>query len=194
MTETRNKRMIVALTGASGICYGVRALELLQSVGVETHLIVSKAAERTLHEETDLTIKAVKALAHTIYPVQDIGAAVASGSFLTEGMIVAPCSVKTMGEIACGITNSLVSRAADVVLKERRRLVLMVRETPLHTGHLRTMTKLSEMGAIIAPPVPAFYASPKNLDEMVTFTVGRTLDLFDIHLEGLARWGGGRSS
>jgi len=189
MTETRNKRMIVALTGASGVCYGVRALELLQSVGVETHLIVSKAAERTLHEETDITIKAVKALAHTIYPVQDIGAAVASGSFLTEGMIVAPCSVKTMGEIACGITNSLVSRAADVVLKERRRLVLMVRETPLHTGHLRTMTKLSEMGAIIAPPVPAFYASPKTLDEMITFTVGRTLDLFDIHLDGLARWG-----
>jgi len=181
--------MIVAITGASGVCYGVRALELLASVGIETHLVMSKAAERTLHEEMDLTSKAVKALATTVYPVQDIGAAIASGSFLTMGMIVAPCSVKTMGEIATGITSSLVSRAADVVLKERRRLVLMVRETPLHTGHLRTMTKLSEMGAIIAPPVPAFYAKPGSLDQMVTFTVGRTLDLFDVHLEGLPRWG-----
>lgn len=187
--ETRNRRMIVAITGASGVCYGVRALELLASVGIETHLVMSKAAERTLHEEMDLTSKAVKALATTVYPVQDIGAAIASGSFLTMGMIVAPCSVKTMGEIATGITSSLVSRAADVVLKERRRLVLMVRETPLHTGHLRTMTKLSEMGAIIAPPVPAFYAKPGSLDQMVTFTVGRTLDLFDVHLEGLPRWG-----
>jgi len=189
MSKTRNKRMIVALTGASGVCYGVRTLELLKQSGVETHLVVSKAAERTLHEETELTIKQVKALADTVYPVQDIGAAIASGSFLTEGMIVAPCSVKTMGEIATGITSSLVSRAADVVLKERRRLVLMVRETPLHTGHLRTMTKLSEMGAVIAPPVPAFYAAPKSIDEMVTFTAARALDLFDIHIDGLARWG-----
>jgi len=189
MSKTRKKRMIIALTGASGVAYGVRILELLNEAGVETHLVVSKAAERTLHEETDFNIKAVKELAHTLYPVQDIGAAIASGSFLTEGMIVAPCTVKTMGEIATGITNSLISRAADVVLKERRRLVLMVRETPLHTGHLRTMTKLSEMGAIIAPPVPAFYARPSSLDEMVTFTAGRVLDLFDIHIDGLSRWG-----
>jgi len=189
MSKTRSKRMIVALTGASGVCYGVRILELLKQSGVETHLVISKAAERTLHEETELTIKQVKALADKVYPVQDIGAAIASGSFLTEGMIIAPCSVKTMGEIATGITSSLVSRAADVVLKERRRLVLMVRETPLHTGHLRTMTKLSEMGAVIAPPVPAFYALPKSIDEMVTFTAARALDLFDIHIDGLARWG-----
>jgi flavin prenyltransferase len=188
MLETRCNKIIVALTGASGVCYGVRALELLQEADVETHLVVSKAAERTLKEETTYRIKDIKAMASKVYPVQDIGAAIASGSFLTKGMIIAPCSVKTMGEIATGITSSLVSRAADVVLKERRRLVLMVRETPLHTGHLRTMTKLSEMGAIIAPPVPAFYAKPQTLDEMVTFTVGRTLDLFDIHVKGLARW------
>jgi len=157
--------------------------------GIETHLVVSKAAERTLHEETELTVKAVKELATVVYPVQDIGAAIASGSFLTMGMIVAPCSVKTMGEIATGITSSLISRAADVVLKERRRLVLMVRETPLHTGHLRTMTKLSEMGAVIAPPVPAFYAKPASLDQMVSFTVSRALDLFDIHMDDMPRWG-----
>ena len=188
-TDASGKKMIVAITGASGVCYGVRTLEMLRDAGSETHLVMSKAAERTLNEETEYTVKAVKALAHTIYPAQDIGAAIASGSFLTAGMIIAPCSVKTMGEIATGITSSLVSRAADVVLKERRRLVLMVRETPLHTGHLRTMTKLSEMGAIIAPPVPAFYAKPASLDEMVSFTVGRALDLFDIHVDGLARWG-----
>lgn len=180
----------MALTGASGVCYGVRVLELLKEAGIETHLVMSKAAERTLHEEMDVTVKAVKALADVCYPVQDIGAAIASGSFLTEGMIVAPCSIKTMGEIATGITNSLVSRAADVVLKERRRLVLMVRETPFHTGHLRTMTKLSEMGAVIAPPVPSFYAKPANIDEMITYTAGRALDLFDANIQGLSRWEG----
>jgi 4-hydroxy-3-polyprenylbenzoate decarboxylase len=183
--------MIVALTGASGVCYGVRLLELLRAEGVETHLVLSKAAERTLHEETDITIKEVKALADVVYPAADIGAAIASGSFVTAGMIIAPCSVKTMGEIATGITSSLVSRAADVVLKERKRLVLMVRETPLHTGHLRTMTKLSEMGAIIAPPVPSFYAKPESIEDMVTYTAARALDLFDIHVGGLPRWQGG---
>jgi len=191
MAETRKKRMIVALTGASGVCYGVRLLELLRAEGVETHLVLSKAAERTLHEETDITIKDVKALADVVYPAADIGAAIASGSFVTAGMIIAPCSVKTMGEIATGITSSLVSRAADVVLKERKRLVLMVRETPLHTGHLRTMTKLSEMGAIIAPPVPSFYAKPGSIEDMVTYTAARALDLFDIHVGGLPRWQGG---
>jgi len=189
MSKTRNKRMIVALTGASGVCYGVKILELLKQAEIETHLVVSKAAERTLHEETDVSIKTVKALADVQYPVQDIGAAIASGSFITEGMIIAPCSVKTMGEVATGITSSLISRAADVVLKERRKLVLMVRETPLHTGHLRTMTKLSEMGAIVAPPVPAFYARPKSLDDMITYTAARALDLFNIPTPGMARWG-----
>lgn len=191
MAETRKKRMIVALTGASGVVYGVRMLELLKEQGIETHLVTSKAAERTLHEETDFSIKEVKALADVVYPAADIGAAIASGSFVTEGMIIAPCSIKTMGEIATGITSSLVSRAADVILKERRRLVLMVRETPLHTGHLRTMTKLSEIGAIIAPPVPSFYAKPDSIEDMVTYTAARALDLFDIHLDGLPRWQGG---
>jgi len=190
MPENRIKKVIVAITGASGVCYGVKALEMLAQQNVETHLVMSKAAERTLHEEMDTTIKQVKALAHTVYPVQDIGAAIASGSFVTDGMLVAPCSIKTMGEIATGITSSLVSRAADVVLKERRRLVLMVRETPLHTGHLRTMTKLSEIGTIIAPPVPAFYNKPASLDDMVTFSVGRVLDLFDIEVPDLPRWQG----
>ncbi|MEX0300357.1 MAG: UbiX family flavin prenyltransferase [Kordiimonas sp.] len=189
MSKTRNKRMIVALTGASGVCYGVRVLELLKQAGIETHLVMSKAAERTIHEEMDTTSKEVRALADVCYPAQDIGAAIASGSFITSGMIIAPCSIKTMGEIATGITSSLVSRAADVVLKERRRLVLMVRETPLHTGHLRTMTKLSEIGAVIAPPVPSFYAKPTCLDDMITYTAGRALDLFDMEIEGLARWG-----
>jgi 4-hydroxy-3-polyprenylbenzoate decarboxylase len=191
MAETRKKRIIVALTGASGVCYGARVLELLGSAGVETHLVMSKAAERTLAEETDFSSKDVRALADVVYPAADIGAAIASGSFITAGMIIAPCSVKTMGEIATGITSSLVSRAADVILKERRRLVLMVRETPLHTGHLRTMTKLSEMGAVIAPPVPSFYAKPDSIDDMVTYTSARALDLFDIHTDGLSRWQGG---
>ncbi len=180
----------MAITGASGACYGVRALELLSRAGVETHLVISKAGDRTIQEETGMTSKDIKALATVVYPAQDIGAAIASGSFITHGMLVAPCSVKTMGEIATGITSSLVSRAADVILKERRRLVLMVRETPFHTGHLRTMTKLSEMGAIIAPPVPAFYAKPENLEEMVTHTVGRVLDLFEIDTPDLNRWQG----
>ncbi|MBL4837032.1 MAG: UbiX family flavin prenyltransferase [Kordiimonadaceae bacterium] len=189
MLKTRKQRIIVGISGASGVCYGVRILELLRQADIETHLVMSKAAERTLHEETDFSVKEVKELADVQYPVQDIGAAIASGSFLTEGMIIAPCSVKTMGEIATGITSSLLSRAADVVLKERRRLVLMVRETPLHTGHLRTMTKLSEIGAIITPPVPSFYAKPESLDDMVTYTAGRALDLFDMKIEGLSRWG-----
>lgn len=190
MSETRNKRIILAITGASGVCYGVRALELLTDSNVEVHLVVSKAGERTLHEEMDKSSKDIKAMAHTVYPAQDIGAAIASGSFLTDGMLIAPCTIKTMGEIATGITSSLISRAADVILKERRRLVLMVRETPLHTGHLKTMTKLSEYGAIIAPPVPAFYAAPKSLDEMITYTAARALDLFDIEIGGLNRWQG----
>lgn len=189
MTETRNKRVIVGITGASGVAFGVRALELLGELGVERHLVMSKAGERTLLEETDRSIKDVQALADVLYPAKDIGAAIASGSFKTEGMLIAPCSVKTMGEIRTGITSSLVSRAADVVLKERRRLVLMVRETPLHTGHLRTMTALSEMGAVIAPPVPSLYARPESLEAMITYTAARALDLFGFDVGGINRWG-----
>ncbi|WP_308911722.1 UbiX family flavin prenyltransferase [Pseudokordiimonas caeni] len=188
MSETQDRRMIVAITGASGIVYGIRALEMLRDLGAEAHLVMSKAAERTLGEETDVSLKAVQALAHTIYPVKDIGAAIASGSFRTRGMLIAPCSIKTMGEIATGVTTSLVSRAADVVLKERRRLVLMVRETPFHTGHLRTMTSLSEMGAVIVPPVPAFYTKPKTIDEIVTQSVARVLDLFGFDHPDVKRW------
>ncbi|NVJ99745.1 MAG: UbiX family flavin prenyltransferase [Alphaproteobacteria bacterium] len=189
MAETRKKRVVVAITGASGVAYGVRALELLGTLGVERHLVMSKAGERTLLEETSYAIRDVQAMADVLYPAKDIGAAIASGSFKTEGMLIAPCSIKTMGEIRTGITSSLVSRAADVMLKERRRLVLMVRETPLHTGHLRTMTSLSEMGAIIAPPVPSLYAKPETLDEMITYTAARALDLFGFEVEGINRWG-----
>jgi len=190
MAETRKKRLVVAITGASGVAYGIRALELLKSLDVESHLVLSKAGERTIAEETETTVRAVTALADVVYPSKDIGAAISSGSFHTMGMLIAPCSVRTMSEIATGVTSSLVSRAADVMLKERRPLVLMVRETPLHTGHLRTMTQLSEMGAIIAPPVPAFYARPESLEDMVTYTVARSLDLFGLEVEGLNRWGG----
>jgi 4-hydroxy-3-polyprenylbenzoate decarboxylase len=182
------RRLVVGISGASGVIYGVRALELLRELGIETHLIMSRSAEITLAHETDLKVAQVKALASICYSAQDIGAAISSGSFQTLGMLVAPCSVRSMSEIATGVTSTLLTRAADVVLKERRRLVLMVRETPLHTGHLRTMTTLSEMGAIIAPPVPAFYARPKTLGEMVDHSVGRALDLFGLDSGTVRRW------
>lgn len=185
------QRIIVGISGASGIVYGVRALELLRDCGVETHLVITKSAELTLHHELDMSLDALKALATEVHPIRNVGASIASGSFRTAGMLVAPCSVRTMAEIATGVTSSLLTRAADVVLKERRRLVLMVRETPLHTGHLRTLTQLSEMGAVIAPPVPAFYAQPESLDAMVTQTVGRLLDLFAIDSGQVWRWQGG---
>jgi len=184
------KRIIVGITGASGIVYGLRALQLLRECEVETHLVVSKSAKLTLHYELDTTLEALESLATEVHAVNNIGATIASGSFRTAGMLVAPCSVRTMSEIATGVTSTLLTRAADVVLKERRRLVLLVRETPLHTGHLRTMTLLSEMGAVIAPPVPAFYARPADLDDMVTQTVGRALDLFDLDLGQVRRWQG----
>lgn len=187
MSET--KRLIVGISGASGVVYGVRLLEILKSLKIETHLVMTKAAELTLGYETGLTPRDVEALAHTRYRLEDIGAAISSGSFRTLGMIVAPCSIRSMSEIATGVTSNLLTRAADVVLKERRRLVLMVRETPLHTGHLRSMTHLSEIGAIIAPPMPAFYAEPKSLDDMVTQSVARVLDLFDIDAGKARRWG-----
>ena len=185
-----SKRIIVGISGASGIIYGVRALQMLRDCQVETHLVMSKSAELTLHYEMDMSVDEVKSLASVVYPAKNVGATIASGSFVTSGMLLAPCSVRSMAEIATGVTSTLLTRAADVVLKERRRLVLMLRETPLHTGHLRTMTLLSEMGAIIAPPVPAFYARPQSLDEMVTQSVGRVLDLFELELPQVKRWQG----
>ncbi|MCP1767305.1 UbiX family flavin prenyltransferase [Bradyrhizobium japonicum] len=189
MQDATPKRMIIGISGASGITYGVRLLQLLRNAGVETHLVMSKTAELTFAYETDLKIAEVRELANVCHAIDDMASAISSGSFRTAGMIVAPCSMRSMSEIASGVTTTLLTRAADVVLKERRRLVLMVRETPLHTGHLRTMTALSEMGAIIAPPVPAFYAKPENLEDMVEHTVGRVLDLFDIDIGVVRRWG-----
>jgi 4-hydroxy-3-polyprenylbenzoate decarboxylase len=183
-------RLVVGMSGASGAVYGVRILEQLQDTPIETHLIVSKAARWTLADETDLRLSDVAALADVVHPNQDIGANIASGSFRTMGMVVAPCSVKTMSEISSGVTSTLMARAADVTLKERRRLVLMVRETPLHRNHLRTMADLAELGAIIAPPVPAFYTKPQSLDDLVDHTVGRVLDLFDIETGLVKRWDG----
>jgi 4-hydroxy-3-polyprenylbenzoate decarboxylase len=185
---TQNQRLIVGITGASGVRYGVRLLEILRDLPVESHLVMSKAAEMTLAYETDLSTKEVRALADVVYPVGDVGAAISSGSFQTLGMVIAPCSVHSMSEIATGVTANLLTRAADVVLKERRRLVLMLRETPLHTGHLKTMLALSEMGAIIAPPVPGFYARPESLEEMVDHSVGRVLDLFGFDSGTVKRW------
>ncbi|GGI23602.1 UbiX family flavin prenyltransferase [Bradyrhizobium guangdongense] len=189
MQDTTPKRMIIGISGASGVTYGVRLLELLRNAGVETHLVMSKTAEQTFAYETDLKIAEVRALANVNHAIDDMASAISSGSFRTAGMIVAPCSMRSMSEIASGVTTTLLTRAADVVLKERRRLVLMVRETPLHTGHLRTMTALSEIGAIIAPPLPAFYARPESLDDMVEHTVGRVLDLYDIDIGVVRRWG-----
>ena len=183
------RRLIVGISGASGVIYGVRMLQLLRNSGIETHLVMSKTAEITFAHETRMKIADVKALAHTTHAIDDMAAAIASGSFKTMGMIVAPCSVKSMSEIATGVTSTLLTRAADVVLKERRRLVLMVRETPLHGGHLRNMAALSDMGAIIAPPLPAFYAKPETIEDMVEHTVGRMLDLFDIDVGVVRRWG-----
>lgn len=184
------RRLLVGISGASGAIYGVRLLHLLREAGIETHLIVSRAARMTLSYETDLSIDQVEALADVTYPEQDLGAACSSGSFKTLGMIVAPCSVKTMAEIASGATSNLVSRAADVCLKERRRLVLMLRETPLHLGHIRSMAAVTEAGAIVYPPVPAFYARPQSIEEMIDHTLGRALDLFDIDLGTVRRWTG----
>ena len=185
---SKPNRIIIGISGASGVIYGIRALQLLKKAGVETHLVVSKAAEMTLAYETDYTIKDLRALADHFHPMVDIGASISSGSFPTLGMLVAPCSIRTMSEIATGVTGSLMSRAADVVLKERRRLVLAVRETPLHTGHLRTMLALSEMGAVLCPVVPAFYNKPKTLDDIIDHTVGRMLDLFDLDVGAARRW------
>ncbi|MEM6490803.1 MAG: UbiX family flavin prenyltransferase [Pseudomonadota bacterium] len=183
------QRLIIGVTGASGVIYGVRALELLKPTAIETHLVISPSAEQTLAYETDLKIAAVRALADVVHPHGDIGAAISSGSFSTMGMLIAPCSIRSMSEIATGVTANLISRAADVVLKERRRLVLMVRETPLHLGHLRTMASLAEMGAVVAPPVPGFYARPGSIDDLVDHSVVRALDLFGLDVGAIKRWG-----
>lgn len=182
-------RLIIGISGASGAIYGVRLLQVLKPLPVETHLVMSKAAEMTLAYETEFKAKDVRALADRWYPVTDLGAAISSGSFQTLGMIIAPCSVRSMAEIATGVTSSLLTRAADVVLKERRRLVLMLRESPLHTGHLRNLTMLSEMGAIVAPPLPAFYTRPQSVAEIVDHSVGRVLDLMGIESGLVKRWG-----
>lgn len=184
------QRLLVGISGASGAIYGIRLLELLKDSDIETHLVVSRAARMTLSYETDVAVEYLEQLATVTYPEQDVGAACSSGSFRTLGMIVAPCSIKTMSEIASGVTSNLVSRAADVCLKERRRLVLMLRETPLHLGHIRSMAAATEAGAIVYPPVPAFYARPKSIDEMIDHTLGRVLDLFDIDLGTVRRWSG----
>src|SRR5271169_6522581 len=190
MRETSaNPRMIVGISGASGVIYGARLLELLRPLAVETHLVISRAAEVTLALETDLKPAVVRARADVVHAIGDMAAPISSGSFRTMGMVVAPCSIRSMAEIASGATTTLLTRAADVVLKERRRLVLVVRETPLHTGHLRTMTALSEMGAVIAPPVPAFYAKPATIAEMIDQTLGRLLDLFGLDSGTVRRWG-----
>ncbi len=186
---TAARRLIVGISGASGVVYGVRVLEVLRGSGIETHLVMSRSAEMTLAYETKLKVADVHAVADVVHPIADVGAAISSGSFRTLGMIVAPCSIRSLSEIAYGQTSNLLTRAADVVLKEKRRLVLMVREAPLHVGHLRAMTQAAEIGAVILPPVPAFYALPDSIDDIVNHTVGRALDLFDIDTALVRRWG-----
>ncbi|WP_296942694.1 UbiX family flavin prenyltransferase [uncultured Massilia sp.] len=191
MTESAPRRIVVAITGATGAVYGVRLLQRLgASPGVETHLVVSDAATLTLHQETGLQRRDVEALAHVVHRNRDIGASIASGSFPTAGMVIAPCSMKTLGAVAHGLSDNLVTRAADVVLKERRRLVLMVRETPFNLAHLRNMTAVTEMGGIVFPPLPSFYHRPATIDEMVDHTVARVMDLLGVENALAPRWGG----
>ncbi|MCF8164400.1 MAG: UbiX family flavin prenyltransferase [Burkholderiaceae bacterium] len=185
------KRLVVAITGASGAMYGIRLLQWLrESAQVETHLMISDAGVLSMHYELDMKRKDVEALADVVHSVRDVGACVASGSFQSEGMIVAPCSMKTLGSVAHGLSDNLISRAADVMLKERRRLVLMVRETPFNLAHLRNMTAVTEMGGIIYPPLPALYQKPQSIEEMVDHTAGRVLDLFGIEQTLAPQWQG----
>ncbi|MYM75341.1 UbiX family flavin prenyltransferase [Duganella sp. FT134W] len=187
----RPKRIVIAITGATGAVYGVRLLQHLQHInGAETHLIVSEAAVLTLHQETGLQRREVESLAHVVHKVRDVGASIASGSFQSDGMIIAPCSMKTLASVAHGLSDNLIARAADVVLKERRRLVLMVRETPFNLAHLRNMTAVTEMGGIIFPPLPSFYHNPQSIEEMVDHTVARVIDLFGIEHALAPRWTG----
>jgi len=189
-TSEPARRLIVGISGASGVVYGVRLLQLLGGTTVTTHLVMSRTAKITLASETDFKVSDVEALANVVHSNQDLSAACSSGSFKTLGMVIAPCSVKTLAEIAAGVTANLLSRAADVALKERRRVVLLLRETPLHIGHIRSMAAATEAGAIIFPPVPAFYARPASLEDMIDHTLGRVLDLFDIDLGLVRRWTG----
>ncbi|WP_234831093.1 UbiX family flavin prenyltransferase [Rhodopseudomonas palustris] len=189
---TASMPIVVGISGASGIVLGIRLLDVLATLGIESHLVMTRSAQVTLAHETDLKVSDVRARASVVHQVDDIGASISSGSFPTAGMIIAPCSIRSMSEIASGVTSSLLTRAADVVLKERRRLVLLVRETPLHLGHLRTMTALTEMGAIVMPPVPAFYIRPQSIDEIVDHTLSRTLDLFGIDAGLSRRWSGAK--
>src|SRR5215213_5966212 len=184
-------RLIVGITGASGAIYGVRLLEVLRET-IETHLIISRAGQTTLAAETNLKVADVEAMADVVHSNTDLGAACSSGSFRNLGMVIAPCSIKTMSEVATGVTPNLISRAADVALKERRRVVLLLRETPLHLGHIRTMAAVTEAGAIVYPPVPAFYAQPISLEDMIDHTLGRVLDLFDIDTGRVRRWSGAK--
>lgn len=189
------RRLIIAITGATGAIYGVRLLQVLRATsGVETHLVVSDAGVLSLHQELDMGRKDVEALAHVVHNVRDVGASIASGSFQSDGMIIAPCSMKTLASVAHGLSDNLVTRAADVILKERRRLVLLVRETPLNLAHLRNMTSVTEMGGIIFPPLPAFYQRPESIAELVDHTVGRVLDLFPVEHDLAPRWNGMKAS
>ena len=191
----RQRRLVIAITGASGSVYGVRLLQMLRELGgIETHLMVSEAGVLNLHHELDMDRKAIGALADVVHNVRDVGASIASGSFQSDGMVVAPCSMKTLASIAHGMSDNLITRAADVVLKERRRLVLMVRETPFNLAHLRNMTAVTEMGGVIFPPLPGFYQKPASIAEMVDHTVGRVLDMFDIQHQIAPRWNGLKSS
>jgi 4-hydroxy-3-polyprenylbenzoate decarboxylase len=190
LTQHR-KRLIIAITGATGVIYGIRLLQVLRDIAsVETHLLISEAGVLNLHQELDMKRKDVEALADVVHNVRDVGAAIASGSFQSDGMIIAPCSMKTLAAVAHGFSDNLITRAADVVLKERRRLVLMVRETPFNLAHLRNMTAVTEMGGIIFPPLPGFYHRPATIAEMVDHTAGRVLDLFEIQHSLTPRWNG----
>ena len=193
MADTRPRRIVVAITGATGAVYGVRLLQRLGACpGVETHLVVSDAASLTLHQEVGLQKRDVEALAHVVHRNREIGASIASGSFQTDGMVIAPCSMKTLAAVAHGLSDNLIARAADVILKERRRLVLMVRETPFNLAHLRNMTAVTEMGGIVFPPLPSFYNRPATIDEMVDHTVGRVMDLLGVDNSLAPRWAGMR--
>jgi 4-hydroxy-3-polyprenylbenzoate decarboxylase len=189
LTGQERPRLVIGVTGASGAAYGVRALQAAADLGIESHLVISKAAALTLSQELGLTPADLASKADVVHRQSDIGAPIASGSFRTLGMLIAPCSIRTLSEIATGVTATLMSRAADVVLKERRPLVLMVRETPFHLGHLRSMVKVTEMGGVIAPPLPAFYAQPQSIEEMIDQSVGRALDLFGLSWNPVKRWG-----
>ncbi|WP_457155509.1 UbiX family flavin prenyltransferase [Mesorhizobium sp. P5_C1] len=190
MSQSAPRRLVIGISGASGVVYGIRLLELGRELELETHLVMTKSAKIATAHESSTKVKDIEALASVVHSADDIAASISSGSFKTLGMIVAPCSIRSLSEIAHGTTSSLLTRAADVVLKERRRLVLMVRETPLHLGHLRSMTLATEAGAIIMPPVPAFYSKPETIADIVDHTVGRALDLFGFDVSGLRRWSG----